>query len=123
MNVGTARRVEKPWGHEEILVETDLYRLKILVIRAGEETSVQRHERKHEAFYIDGGVAQVLHGTETAFVSKGHLVVVPPGTVHQILAANNQGVRVIEVSNAVPDSDIERISDRYAAQRGGAHSP
>lgn len=117
MNIGAARRVEKPWGHEEILVETDLYRLKILVIRAGEETSVQRHERKHESFYIDGGTADVLIGSEVRTLTKGQALVVPPGTVHQIRSARTQGVRVIEVSNAVPDSDIERIVDRYVGQR------
>lgn len=134
---GVTRRVEKPWGHEEILVETELYRLKVLVIRAGEETSLQFHRRKHESLYVDGGtidlvigVGGVVHadngeswpsldvGTETRRLAKGAVVVIPPGKIHQFRAANGQGARLIEVSNAVGDDDIERLSDRYASLRG-----
>ena len=35
------RRVEKPWGHEEIWAETENYLGKLLFIRAGHRLSLQ----------------------------------------------------------------------------------
>lgn len=126
MTGSPVRRVDKPWGHEEILVETEHYRLKILVIRAGEGTSLQRHARKHESWYLDGGSGEVTIGFSntdhfgvTSFpVAKGQSFVIPPNTVHRIRAGPSQGLRVIEVSNAVGDDDIERVHDPYEGLRG-----
>ena len=107
------RRVEKPWGHEEILVETEHYRLKILVIRAGHETSVQYHARKHESVYVDGGTLDLLLGAERSVLHRGESAVIGPGRVHQFRATDGLGARLIEVSNAVGDDDVFRVSDRY----------
>ncbi len=121
------RRIEKPWGHEEILVETEFYRLRVLAIRAGEGISLQRHTRKHESWYVDGGAGEATLGfyteggslgASTFPVFKGQSLTVPPGTVHRLGALPDRGLRVIEVSNAVPDTDIERIHDPYADRRG-----
>jgi len=35
------RRVDKPWGHEEIWAQTERYVGKVLVVRAGARLSLQ----------------------------------------------------------------------------------
>ena len=49
------RRVEKPWGHEQIWALTDRYCGKILVIEAGKRLSLQYHERKDEWVHVLSG--------------------------------------------------------------------
>ena len=52
---GTARRVDKPWGHELIWAHTDHYVGKILVIEAGHRLSLQRHLVKDESIFVTSG--------------------------------------------------------------------
>ena len=49
------RRVDKPWGHEEIWAESEAYVGKILVIRAGHRLSLQHHEIKEETVRLQSG--------------------------------------------------------------------
>jgi len=49
------RRVEKPWGHEEIWAVTDRYVGKVLVIEAGKRLSLQKHEVKDESILVVSG--------------------------------------------------------------------
>jgi len=53
-----ARRVEKPWGYELIWADTDRYVGKVLFVRAGQALSLQYHERKDEAWLVQGGLAK-----------------------------------------------------------------
>ena len=39
-------KVDKPWGHEEIIAHTDKYVMKKLVIKAGHRLSKQFHIKK-----------------------------------------------------------------------------
>ena len=48
----TARRVDKPWGHELIWAHTDRYVGKILVIETGQRLSLQKHEIKDESILV-----------------------------------------------------------------------
>ena len=54
-----SRRVEKPWGHEEIWAETPRYLGKILAIRAGKRLSLQLHRQKDEAIYVLRGTLRL----------------------------------------------------------------
>ena len=49
------RRVEKPWGHEEIWAVTDRYVGKVLVIEAGKRLSLQKHAIKDESILVVSG--------------------------------------------------------------------
>ena len=49
------KRIDKPWGHELLFVHTDRYAGKLLIIEAGQRLSLQYHEKKDEAFYLQDG--------------------------------------------------------------------
>jgi mannose-6-phosphate isomerase-like protein (cupin superfamily) len=55
VEIRPARKVEKPWGYEEIFAETPDYVGKILFIRQGEALSLQYHEVKEETLRVLGG--------------------------------------------------------------------
>jgi mannose-6-phosphate isomerase len=109
------RRVEKPWGHELIWAETELYAGKILHVHAGEALSIQMHEVKDETLHLLKGEMILLAGPspdalERVSFEEGDSFRVRPHTVHMIEAVTD--VDVLEASTAHLD-DVVRFSDRY----------
>ncbi len=117
------RRVEKPWGHEEIFARTDRYVGKILFIRKGEALSLQYHERKDETIRILDGSMELMNGSEqgnlqTLKLAAGDVFHIPPGTIHRMVALEH--THVLEVSTPELD-DVVRLEDRYG--REGTNAP
>ena len=109
------RRVDKPWGHELIWAETDLYVGKILHVKAGEALSIQMHEKKDETLHLLRGEMILLAGPspdelERIPFEEGDSFRVRPHTVHMIEAVTD--VDVLEASTAHLD-DVVRFKDRY----------
>ena len=112
----SARRVDKPWGHELIWAESEHYVGKILHVRAGHSISLQYHEIKHESWFIRCGsavvelAARVGDELEQIDARPGDTFSFPPGTVHRLIAGED--VDVFEVSTPHLD-DVVRIEDLY----------
>ncbi|MFQ5744522.1 MAG: cupin domain-containing protein [Acidobacteriota bacterium] len=108
------RRVEKPWGHEVIFAETDLYVGKILHVEKDEQLSLQYHEIKDETIYLATGSLEVelKEGDELVahVLSPGEARHIPPGTVHRMRALST--CDIFEVSTPHID-DVVRLEDRY----------
>lgn len=110
-----SRRVEKPWGHEEIWAETDRYVGKILFIRAGHRLSLQHHEIKDETIRIlSGTMAFELQGDDgemvTHTLTAGMAAHIQPHRKHRMEAVTD--VEVLEVST--PElGDVVRHEDDY----------
>jgi mannose-6-phosphate isomerase-like protein (cupin superfamily) len=109
------RRVEKPWGYELHWALTDRYCGKILFVRAGEELSLQYHERKDETLYLSEGLADAVIGpkdgpVETVRLEPGAALHVPPQTVHRLIAVEDS--TFLEGSTPELD-DVVRLEDRY----------
>lgn len=123
MNISTARRVEKPWGSEEIFAETASYVGKILFIRRGEALSLQYHEVKEETLRVLEGEMELVMGKdvdelESRTVGPDTVFHVPPGTLHRMVAITD--CRLLEVSTNHLD-DVVRLEDRYGRQ--GTNAP
>ena len=110
------RRVEKPWGHEIVFAHTERYSGKVIFVRAGEQLSLQYHERKDETVYVHSGRIEIEIG-EAGQESRAVEVVGPgasfrlaPGTVHRWRALEDS--LVLEVSTPELD-DVVRLEDRY----------
>jgi mannose-6-phosphate isomerase-like protein (cupin superfamily) len=116
------RRVEKPWGHELIWADTDLYVGKILHVKAGEALSVQMHEKKDETMHVLRGELILRVGASPDALSpvpfgEGDSVRIRPGTIHMIEAVTD--VDVLEASTPHLD-DVVRFKDRYGRAPSGA---
>ena len=111
----SARRVDKPWGHELIWAENDLYVGKLLHVRAGEALSVQMHEMKDETLFLLRGRIRLRIGSspdalEEVGLDAGDSIRLRPGTVHAIEAITDADV--LEASTPHLD-DVVRFHDRY----------
>jgi mannose-6-phosphate isomerase-like protein (cupin superfamily) len=108
--VRAPRIVEKPWGREIWYAHEAQYAGKILEVKAGFALSLQKHERKHEAMYLQSGrVRYQLNGEEFEMV-PGDCLTVRPGEVHRMTAIEDSVM--LEVSTPELD-DVIRLEDRY----------
>jgi mannose-6-phosphate isomerase-like protein (cupin superfamily) len=116
-------KVPKPWGHETIWAHSDRYVGKILHINAGQELSVQYHNKKDETVHLLSGklVYRVQSDgdlMEDVQLKLGESFRITPGTIHQIVALTD--CDVLEVSTPELD-DVVRLSDKYG--REGTSAP
>jgi mannose-6-phosphate isomerase len=116
-------RVPKPWGHEIIWAKSDRYVGKILHINAGQELSVQYHNKKDETIYLLAGeMAYRVQGSngqlEDVQLKLGESFRNAPGVIHQMIALTD--CDVLEVSTPELD-DVVRLSDKYG--REGTTAP
>tara|TARA_R100000808_G_C2129563_1_gene139030 strand:+ start:1046 stop:1405 length:360 start_codon:yes stop_codon:yes gene_type:complete len=109
--------VDKPWGYEEIIVNTDKYVMKRLFIKAGERLSRQFHKKKDETIYVSKGLLLLdlsENDSESNILklSEGKSWRIKPMTIHRFCAPDNQNVELFEVSTPELD-DVIRLSDDY----------
>ncbi len=109
------RRVEKPWGHEEIWAETERYVGKILHVRGGHRLSLQHHVVKDETIRVLSG-CMVLELDDEAgrlgsrILGPGDVARIRPGRRHRFAALED--TEVLEVSTPELD-DVVRHEDDY----------
>jgi mannose-6-phosphate isomerase len=120
---GAERRVDKPWGHEQIWTHTDRYVGKILVIEAGKRLSLQYHVVKDESIYVVSGRLRLLLEDDTGedrveVLGPGEHRRVPTGRRHRFEAIER--TELMEVSTPELD-DVVRVSDDYG--REGTSAP
>ncbi len=119
----SARRVDKPWGHELIWAHTDRYVGKLLVIEAGKRLSLQKHLKKDESIFVVSGRLRLVLADETGLLQHhdlgpGEHRRIPTGRVHRFEALER--VEVMEVSTPELD-DVVRLEDDYG--RKGTRAP
>jgi mannose-6-phosphate isomerase-like protein (cupin superfamily) len=114
--VEPVRRVDKPWGHEEVFALVEgRYCGKALHVTAGHALSLQYHERKDEVIAVQSGRATLEVGEsedalETIELEPGERVHLPAGVRHRITAVTD--VVLLEASTTELD-DVVRLEDRY----------
>ena len=105
--------VDKPWGFEKWMELNEFYAFKLIHMKAGNRSSLQRHEKKVEANYVIEGTAEVLlendEGEMDSFTfGPGTGWVVPVKRKHRVIA--NTDYTALEVSTPHLD-DVTRFQD------------
>jgi mannose-6-phosphate isomerase-like protein (cupin superfamily) len=102
--------VQKIWGSEEWLVNTDLYCLKKMIVRPGGMCSFHAHPHKDETFYLVMGKLQVQIEEKVQLLR--YSIHIPPMTKHRFwLAPNEREAVFFEVSTHHEDSDVIRYDE------------
>jgi mannose-6-phosphate isomerase-like protein (cupin superfamily) len=106
-------RIEKRWGWEQTLVETEHYAVKHLLMRRDQTCSLHWHDRKHETVTCLSGTLVIEfenHPAVTLF--PGFSLAIPAGRVHahRMLAAGEMNCRYLEASAAGCRDDATRVT-------------
>jgi mannose-6-phosphate isomerase-like protein (cupin superfamily) len=94
MNINKEQFIlNKGWGYELWITNTEKYCGKLLFFREGKKCSWHYHKKKDEVFYLQSGKVEVIYGFEdTKFsankiiLNKGDSFHVPVGLRHQMYA-------------------------------------
>lgn len=105
--------ITKGWGHEEIIVNNDMYCGKIMHFKKGKYTSMHFHVKKTETFYVMSGEFDIeLIDTGNATTSrirllKGDKYDIQPQKPHRIIA--NIDGKLLEISTHDDTLDSYRV--------------
>ena len=116
--------VNKPWGFEKWMELNEFYAFKLIHMKEGNRSSLQRHEKKVEANYVFEGTAEVLlensEGKMESFIfGPGTGWVVPVGRKHRVIAKTDY--TAVEVSTPHLD-DVQRFQDDTNRDNGKIES-
>lgn len=105
--------VQKIWGHEEWIINTDRYCGKILTLKPGFECSYHYHKEKDEGFYVLRGLVYLMLEGEDRILHSGEVQRILPGQRHKF--ASLEGVsKMIEFSTHHENSDSYRETESRA---------
>jgi mannose-6-phosphate isomerase-like protein (cupin superfamily) len=106
--------VDKGWGYEEILTNTDKYCAKILHVNKNKKMSWHFHKIKDETFFVETGLVELYFGDDDninsankIILSAGKVFHVPVGLRHMLVGLANS--RVFEFSTQHFENDSYRI--------------
>lgn len=102
------RIIPKAWGYEEEIVNDKKYNFggKILILKKGYQSSLHKHNKKAEVFYLDKGkVLMEIYGSKKIMVERDSLLI-RPGYLHRFTGITN--AKIIEFSSNYNNLDTHR---------------
>ncbi len=121
--VKVGSRVDRPWGYYNLIADDKDYSIKMLFIAPGEETSLQRHSKRHELVMLLDGTMMMTHKGTTFTKDRSQRASsyrILAGDWHRFAAPADQvGYTVLlEVAYGELDpDDFERKDDKYGRER------
>lgn len=107
------RRDERPWGAFEQFTQNEDSTVKVLMVKAGQQFSLQTHEHRDEFWRIIEGRGIVTVGAEQLDANAGDEFWVPRGSAHRAYAGEADLI-ILEISfGHFDENDIKRLKDDY----------
>ncbi len=109
------RRMYRPWGHYESLIQGDRFQVKRIVVKPGERLSLQKHFHRAEHWVVVAGTAMVTRDDEEILLRENESVYLPLGAVHRLYNPGRIQLELIEVQvgSYLGEDDIVRFEDTY----------
>jgi len=102
------KSVNKLWGYEDWLVNTELYCAKILGLKHDFQCSLHYHKKKDETFYCLEGCVKLEFTNRIITLAKGQQIRIRPGERHRFTAITKTA-KILEISTHHSDKDSYRI--------------
>ena len=105
----------RPWGSYEVLVNTEGYKVKRIIVKPGGRLSLQKHFHRNEHWIVVSGTATVTVDDKRCLVRPNESTYIKMGQTHRL---ENEGkidlVMVeVQVGEYTGEDDIVRIEDLY----------
>ena len=101
--------IEKVWGHEECIVNTENYCGKVLTLKKDYRCSMHYHKIKDETFLIIKGTVWMECDGESKLMNPGESIRIKPNMKHRFTGITN--AKIIEFSTHHEDSDSYRETE------------
>ena len=105
----------RPWGTYTVLEDTAHYKIKRIVVKAGERLSLQKHYHRNEHWIVVSGTATVTVGEKKMLIRPNESTYIKMGEVHRLENEGKIPVVLIEaqVGEYTGEDDIVRIEEDY----------
>ncbi len=109
------RRIYRPWGHYDGVVEGDRWQVKKILVKPGASLSLQMHHHRAEHWVVVKGTAVVEKDGVEELVGENQSTYIPLGSRHRLSNPGKIPVELIEVQSGpyLGEDDIVRFEDRY----------
>lgn len=109
------RLAYRPWGSYEVLLDTDKYKIKRIIVKPGKKLSLQKHFHRSEHWVVVSGTAEVTNGDKVLTVRPNESTYIPMGEVHRLENKGKIDLVMIEVQvgEYTGEDDIVRLEDSY----------
>jgi mannose-1-phosphate guanylyltransferase len=106
---------KRPWGIYEVLLATEKYLIKRIVVKPQAQLSLQSHQHRDEHWVMVVGNGQVQKGEEKFVLHSNESIYIPAGTRHRIANNDIQDIVFIEIQmgEQLREDDIIRYEDIY----------
>lgn len=107
--------VYRPWGSYEVLLNSDLYKIKRIVVKPGRKLSLQKHLHRNEHWIIVSGTATVTVADKKFYVRPNESTYINMGEIHRLENEGKIDLVIIEVQMGeyTGEDDIVRLEDIY----------
>jgi mannose-6-phosphate isomerase len=112
------RKIEKPWGYEEIIEHNNNYVVKKLFMKKGHSCSTQYHKLKTETIIILKGILRIFIGTDINSLefkdyNEGDNITIKPYTIHKMMGISD----CLYLETSTNELwDVIRLQDNYGRE-------
>ena len=105
------RRVYRPWGWAEDILEGDRFQVKHITLKPGAAITLQKHTHRAEHWVIVQGTADVIKGDKRFVLNQNESTYIPPGVSHRLKNPGETFLSLIEIRTGQPltEADVKRI--------------
>ncbi|MEB3316832.1 MAG: mannose-1-phosphate guanylyltransferase/mannose-6-phosphate isomerase [Cyanobacteriota bacterium] len=109
------RRIYRPWGYYDGVVEGDRWQVKKIQVKPGACLSLQMHHHRAEHWVVVKGTALVEKDGCQELLAENQSTYIPLGSRHRLINPGKIPVELIEVQSGpyLGEDDIVRFDDRY----------
>ena len=109
------RKIYRPWGHYESIVEDSRWQVKLINVKPGETLSLQMHHHRSEHWVVVKGTAKVEIDSKISVLSENQSTYIPVGSKHRLSNPGKILLTIIEIQSGayLGEDDIIRFEDNY----------
>ncbi|MEC7864575.1 MAG: phosphomannose isomerase type II C-terminal cupin domain [Pseudomonadota bacterium] len=108
-------KVVRPWGYYHLLVKTNEYLIKQIVILPKKSISLQKHNHRSEHWIVLKGEADIVIDTKIMLLKESESAFVPANMKHKITNNLSQPLIILEtqLGKILSEEDIIRYDVNY----------
>jgi quercetin dioxygenase-like cupin family protein len=109
--------IEKGWGYEKWITNTNKYCGKLLHFKKGKKCSWHYHKIKDEMFYVHTGEIELTFGDDDSKVNAS-VVILKPGDSFHVKAGLRHQMKALEEADMFEFSTEHFEEDSYRVEKG-----